>query len=115
MWQQKVLDQWNQSENTNKPLIKFLITHNQVLFVATETTQTITLISLNYKLFTISKKSVYIEQYIDDIKAYYIHQNKGRLNFHGSLQYPKDTKNKNEKLVLNIIKDFRNWLNRENF
>ncbi len=115
MWQQKVLDQWNQSENTNKPLIKFLITHNQVLFVATETTQTITLISLNYKKFTISKQSVDIEKYIDDIKAYYINEKGGRLNFLGSLQYPKDTKNKNEKLVLNIIKDFRNWLNRENF
>lgn len=110
MWQQKVLDQWNQSETTRKPLIKFLITHNQVLFVATENIETITLISLNYKLFTISKQSVYIEQYINDIKAYYINQKGGSLNSHGSLKYPKDTKNKNEKIVLNIIKDLRNWI-----
>lgn len=110
MWQQKVLDQWNQSENTNKPLAKFLINHNQVLFVATETTETITIISVNYEKFIIYKDSIYIGPYLNKFEAYYIHENQGQMTYCNIVNNPENAKNKNERLVLKIIKKFRKSL-----
>lgn len=111
MWQQKVLDQWNQSENTHKPLVKFLINHNQVLFVATETIETITIISINYEKFIISKDLTYKGSYLNKFEAYYVHEEQGKMTYYETLQNPKNTKNKNERLVLKIIKNFRKFLN----
>lgn len=112
MWQQKILDKWNQSENTqttHKPLVKFLINHNQVFFVATETPETITIISINFEIFTISKNSIYIDNYSGKFKAYYIYPDRGQMKFYTVIKDPENTKNKNEKFVIKMIKKFRKY------